>query len=155
MSLADSIAYLLGGKRSGKGWRVPSICHGGDGNNLYIADGDNGLIAVDYSHGCSYKTIMEALELQGLKDKVVFTSQQKHQFKVKQSRMELMKIIWHELHVFHQIIDARMCDKAKRQDANYRKVHPEFKPMPDEPWEREIKSAKTLWKVLGELYGIR
>jgi len=150
--IADQIAQSLGGKRTGKGWMVPSICHGGDGKNLFIGDGESGkLRATCYSHGCEYKDIMFALEDQGLKPKESFTPEQKQQFKVKQSRKDLLKLLWHELHVLLKFTDTRMCDLEKSNDANYLKQHPEFKPMPSQLWEREREALARLHALTGQL----
>lgn len=152
---AESIGVAMGGKRSGNSWYVPTICHGGDGRNLQLSDGDNGkLRATCHSHHCDYKTIMQALEDAGYKEKTPFNPDQKRQFAQKKSLYEHMQDLWHELYVMLQIYDTRMTDKALNQNAAYKAQHPEFKPMPDEPWERERQAARNVISALRVIYGI-
>ena len=64
---AQEIAHALHSrpKLSGKEWRVPCIAHDGDGFNLALADAESGgLLAFCHSQGCSYKSILAAIEKQ-------------------------------------------------------------------------------------------
>ena len=153
MNLAESISHALNGKKSGKGFRVPTACHNGSGHNLYLADGDDGkLIAIDYSHGCDYKTIMLALEEQGLKPKEETTQKQRQQLTQRRNKRELIDIFFTELHILLQTITERIGDRHKLADRNYLKLHPEFQPIPEEPFEREKLAAHRVKKLVGEIY---
>lgn len=155
MSLAESISHALAGRKSGNGYRVRSVCHGGDGKNLYLADSPDGkLKAACFSHHCEYKVIMRTLEDQGLKPKDDFTPQQRQQFRVKKSRIDMMQTLWTELHILLQTLTDRLRDKRLSNDAIYKKSHPEFVPMTDEFWDREIQAVKTIKGLLGDIYGI-
>ena len=153
MSLAESISHALGGRASGKGFRVPTICHNGTGKNLYLADGDNGkLIATCFSHGCEYKTIMQAIEAQGLKPKAESSRKQRQQFSQIKNKRELIDIFFTELHILLQFINDRIGDRYKLADRNYLKLHPEFTPMPEEPFEREKLAAHRVKILICEIY---
>lgn len=155
MSLAESISHVLDGRKSGKGYRMRSVCHGGDGKNLYLADSPDGkLKAACFSHHCEYKVIMQTLEDQGLKPKDEFSPQQKRHFKVKKSRIDMMQALWTELHILLQTLTDRLGDKQLNNDTTYKKLHPEFVPMPDELWDREIQAVKTIKGLLGDIYSV-
>ena len=155
MSLAESISHELNGQRSGKGFRVPAFWLGSTDKNIYIADGDDGkLIAVDHSHGEPYQIIMQEFENRGLKPKDEFNGKQRQAFIQKKSRRQLMESLFFESHILLQYLNDRAGDIAKIGDSNYRKLHPEFVPMPDEPFERELEAAKQTKKIIGALYGV-
>jgi len=155
MSLAESISDSLGGKRSGKGFRVPAVCHNSDSkhHNLYLADADDGkLIAVCYSCGCGWQSIMATLEELGLKPRNEFTpeAQAQHKaYKTKQNKLALLKAIAHESFVLNRYIDMRLEDHYRSVDRTYMKLHPEHKPMPDELWGRETEAAQKLKSLIG------
>ena len=58
------------------------------------------------------------------------------------------------MHVLLQILMNREADIAKANDPTYLKLHPEFVPMPDEPFEPELEMAIELKKLIGEYFGI-
>ena len=65
-----------------------------------------------------------------------------------------MESLFFESHILLQYLNDRAGDIAKAGDGNYLKLHPEFAPMPDEPFERELEAAKQTKKIIGELYGV-
>ena len=155
MNLAESISYTLNGKRSGKGFRIPTVCHGGDGFNLQICDAPDGkLKATCFSHGCSYKEIMVRMESLGLKPKTEFTRNQCKSYIQKINKHRYRGALFIEAHILLQCLNVRNSDVEKSSDHNYLKLHPEFVPMPEEPFERELKAAKRTIKLIGEVYGI-
>lgn len=155
MSLAESISHALGGRPSGKGFRIPAFWRGSTDLNIYIADGaDSSLIAVDHSQHDDYKTMMQALEDRGLKPKAEFNGNQRKVFIQRKTRQQLMESLFFESHILLQYLNNRASDRAKLSDPNYCKFHPEFTPMPDVPFERELKAATETKKIIGQLYGI-
>ena len=155
MSLAQSIAAALSGRRTGDGWVVPTVCHGGDGFNLQISDNPDGTMRVYcHSHGCTHKTIMQTFEDMGLKPKTEFNGKQRQAFIQKKTRRQLMESLFFESHILLQYLNDRAGDIAKAGDSNYLKLHPEFQKMPDQPFERELEAAKQTKKIIGQLYGI-
>ncbi len=154
MSLAAKIARQLNGRKSGNGWVIPAICHNPDSakHNLQISDGKNGkLSAYCHSNACNYQTIMEAFELYGYKQKDVFNREQVKTFKLKKSRIELIKLLEHEIFVLSNFNNARLNSLARAADKNYMKIHPEFKTMPAEAWEREQQAIERIHQLTGEL----
>jgi len=154
MSLAQSIAEQLNGRKCGSGWVIPAICHneGSTKHNLQISDGDNGkLRATCHSNNCDYRTIMEAFESCGYKPLDNFTPEQKKHFKAKASKTDLLKSFWHELHVSIGFLDRRMCDPAKLSDPLFLQMNPNFKPAKPEPEPRETQSIKRLHEITGRL----
>lgn len=155
MSLAESIAHSLNGRRSGKGFRVPAFWRGSSDLNVYIADGaDGSLIAVDHSQHDDYKTMMQAFESEGLKPKDEFNGKQRQAFIQKKSRRQLRDALQIESHITLQCLNARDGDIEKLSDGNYLKLHPEFTPMPDALWDRERLAYTRIIKIIGQLYGI-
>lgn len=152
MSLAESISHALNGKESGQGFRVKSVCHGGNGYNLYICDAPDGkLLATCFSHGCSYKKIMECLESLGVKPKDHFNRSVQRQHISKRQYREALFI---EMHILLQFISSRNGDTSNSKDPKYLKPHPEYTRMPEEAFEREIQAAKRTIKLIGKVYGV-
>ena len=138
MSLAESIGQALNGRRSGKSWYVPTICHGGDGKSLQLTDTPDGkLLARCHSHQCDYRKIMEALEANGLKDKTSFTGKQRQQHAIIKSRYELDKKLDHILILYCQELHTRLYSDEK---------------LSEEDRKRESQAAFNLMKILGERY---
>ncbi len=155
MSPAESISYALNGKRSGKGFRVPTVCHGGDGLNLQLSDMPDGkLLATCFSQGCSYKEIMESLEVQGLKPKTEFNNKQRKVFVQKKNKRQLREALFIESHILLQFLSDRSGDVEKASDPNYLKLHPEFVPMSEESFDRELDAAKRTRTLIGQVYDI-
>lgn len=155
MGNAGSISHALDGRKSGDGYRVQSVCHGGTDRNLFLSDGADGrLIAKCYSHVCSYKTIMTTLEDMGLKPKSQLDGRQRERFIQKKTRRQLMESLFFESHILLQYLNDRAGDIAKAGDRNYLKRHPEFIPMSDEPFQREMEAALRTKKIIGLLYEI-
>jgi len=160
MSLAESIAEQLGGKKCGSGWVVPAICHDSASKkrNLQISDGQNGrLSAYCHSNGCNYRTIMRALEAQGLKPVDRLPPQNKsfrRQAKQASDRFELMRSLNFEMVVLMKFLDSRLGDRAKSQDKNYLKIHPQFVPLPSDLWDREAQALRRVGRLSGQLLAL-
>ena len=149
---ARTISDALGGKRSGKGYIMPCVAHDDRKPSLSATDGDDGRILVYCHAGCSFEDISEKLKTMGLWPESRLTSTQKKQYARKKSRFQLLDLLDFELIVYMQILNTRLEDYHKARNKNYLEIHPEFKPMPDEPWEREITASKRIRKIMGELY---
>jgi len=150
MSLAASISHALDGRSSGKGFRVRSVCHDGEHRNLYLEDTpDDKLKATCHSHHCDYKTIMQTLEGIGAKPKTEFKGKQV--FIQQKTKRQLRDALQIETHIVMQLLNIRDADRAKASDPNYLKLHPEFVPMPDDFWDREILAYTRIIKIIGQL----
>ena len=59
----------------------------------------------------------------------------------------------HELIVLDLIVGQRVADRQLARDKRFREQRPEWRPIPDEHWQREILAAKRISKALEVLYG--
>ena len=148
---AELISQSLGGRRSGAGFRIPSVCHGGKDKNLYICNAPDGkLLATCHSHGCEYKDIMRVLEDMGLKEKTPFkpdmVTARKH------NRLQVQDSLIIELYVLLQYLEARVIGRQLINDKTYIKENPAYTLPPDEPWERELLAVKRIKTGLKILY---
>lgn len=154
MSLAADIAHQLHGRRSGKGWVIPAICHNPDSrkHNLLISDGYNGkLSAKCFSNDCDYQTIMQSLEACGAKPQDIFTPEARQQQKIihrKQSRLEGLNTLSYELFIVQQHLNARIENHYRSIDRAYLNQHPEFKLMPTKLWGRESEATNNSIQLL-------
>ena len=152
MSLAASLSHALDGRSSGKGFRVRSICHDGDGKNLYLEDTPDGkLKAACHSHHCEFKTIMQTLEDMGLKPKTEFDPKQRKAFVQKKSKQQLRDALQIETHIALQYLNDRDGDKVKLSNSDYLALHPEFVPLPDELQDRERLAYTRITRIIGQL----
>jgi len=151
---AEYISNILGGIKSGDGFKVRSICHNGDGKNLKLWNSPDGkLLAKCYSHGCDFRTIMEALESEGLKEKDAFSPEKKKEYAIKKTRLQCQEELQIDLHVLLLIINDRLASYSMQGDSGYKKLHPEHVAMPLEPWDKELEVAKKVFKNLKTAYG--
>ena len=149
---AQSISEALGGRRSGKGFRVPAVCHGSKNRNLHIQDGHNGkLLATCFSQGCEYKHIMETLESLGVKEKAPFKPDP---VKAKsRSIHQTQKALTHELYILLQYTEERLNALKLITDRAYMTENPQFVLPPAEPWDRELLAVKRIRTGLKIIYG--
>jgi len=153
--LSEKISGMLGGIRSGNGFRVRSICHNGDDRNLKLWDSPDGkLLAKCFSHNCSYRVIMESLENEGFKEKEEFSLPEKRKYAIKKTRFEAQKELQVDLHVMWQIITDRMVSYTLRSDKRYMALHPDHAPMSLAPWDKELETTKRIQSNLKLAYGL-
>jgi len=145
---AENISNILGGKKSGNGYRVRSICHNGNDKNLKLWNAQDGkLLAKCFSHGCEFRTIMQALEDEGLKEKDTLSMPEKKAYLIKKTRLQAQKELQIDLHVMLLIINDRV--------ASYENQSAERPAMPLEPWEKETEVARKIFNNLKISYGKR
>ncbi len=151
---AESISNIIGGKKSGNGYMVRSICHNGDGSNLKLWHAPDGkLLAKCFSHGCDFRTIMEVLETEGLKEKDELSPPEKKKYAINKTRLQCQEELQIDLHVLLLIINDRLASYTLQGDDGYKKQHPEHTVMPLEPWDKELKVAMKIFKNLKIAYG--
>ena len=122
--------------------------------SLHICDKDDKVLVYCFA-GCDPESITGSLGLQ-MKDlyhQSDMTPIEKHKYAKEKNVAQLTRTLGHELTVMQQFVAERVCDATLAKVTRYRSDHPEFKPMPPEPWEREILAAKTIKKLLGDIYG--
>ncbi len=89
---AEYISNVLGGKKSGNGFRVKSICHNGKDNNLKLWNATDGkLMGKCFSQGCDFRTIMQVLEDEGLKEKDNLSMPEKKAYAIKKTRLQVQE----------------------------------------------------------------
>ena len=149
---ARLISDALGGRRCGKGYIMRCVSHDDKSPSLSITDSDNGVLV--YCHaGCAFSEISSQLRSMGLWPESTLSHDQKQHFIEKKSRYDLFHELYFEMRILNQITEARIQDYCRSRNRSYKELHPEFMPMPDEPWESEQAAAMIIRKVIGDLYG--
>lgn len=149
---ARTISEALGGKPCGNGYIMCCPAHDDRNPSLSVKDGYKGYPLVYCHGGCSFVEITDRLKNMGLWPESRFTTLQKRQYARKKTRIQLLDLMDFELIVYMQILTTRLDDYYRSRNKSYLEIHPEFKPMPDEPWVREITSSKRIRKMMGDLY---
>lgn len=114
----------------------------------------DGKLLINCMAGCSINEITSAL---GLKVSDLFIDNnlsplQRRQYAKKKNKRQLREALQIEAHILLQYLNNRAGDIVKAGDSNYLKLNPEFKAMPDEPFERELLSAIRTKNLIGQLY---
>jgi hypothetical protein len=132
--------------RDGRGsW----IC--GGGGNLRAGDGFSLL-----SHVCgmndvqSIKVVADYLGIRG----GFQGSQRIEQIRATNGSEEDEQALWHELLIMVQYVQPRCVDRLLARDQKFRAARPEWRPMPDAPWQRELLAARRIKAALGVLYAV-
>jgi len=102
--------------------------------------------------GCYASDILEIIGLQ-FKDLFLTSSlnpEKKRQYAKKKNRLETLRILNREMFILTRFNDSRLNDSELSRDKNYLKFHPEFRPMPNETWEREEQAIKRINKLTSE-----
>ena len=153
MNLAESISHALGGIRSGSGYRIPCICHGSSHKNLKLWHAPDGkLLAKCFSSDCSYHSIMQTLENEGLKEVDSFSPEKKEEYHYIKGRTQSYQELEIQLHMMLQYIQGRNTSRHLAADAEYMKQHPEHVAESMEPWEDELQLARDIIKNFKNAY---
>ena len=154
---ASIIAEALALKRNGNGWRGPCpVCGGSDkASKFSIRDGDMGGVIVWCFAGCSQQSIIGELKSRNLwpARKSLLPPKGEYPPSQKKSRASIEAALSHELVVLNMIVGERVSDRQLARDKRFRDQRPEWRPIPDEHWQREILAAKRIKKALEVLYG--
>ena len=154
---ASSIAESLNLRRNGNGWRGPCpVCGGSDKSSKFsIRDGDMGGVIVWCFAGCTQREIIKELKSRNLWPlrKSLVSPQEKYSASHKKSTAAIEAALSHELVVLNMIVGERVSDRQLARDKRFREQRPEWRPIPDEHWQREILAAKRIKAALEVLYG--
>ena len=150
---ARKISDSLGGKPCGNGFIMPCPAHDDQHPSLSVTDGDKGFPLLYCHAGCTFESIRDRLRDRGLWPESRRYPSQKKCHSGKKPRIQLLNALDFELCVYLQFHTPRMVDLHRSRNKAYVALHPEFKPMPFEPWEREITASKRIIRIMGELYG--
>jgi len=66
MSTASEVAFALGGKANGSGWKARCPCHLDDNPSLSIGEGSNGKVLLRCHAGCRQEDVVAAVRAKGL-----------------------------------------------------------------------------------------
>ena len=154
---ASTIAESLDLRRNGTGWRGPCpVCGGSDkASKFSIRDGDMGGVIVWCFAGCTQREIIRELKSRDLwpSRKALVSPEEKHSVGQKKSRAAIEAALSHELVVLNMIVGERVSDRQLARDKRFREQRPEWRPIPDKHWDREILAAKRIRTALEVLYG--
>lgn len=152
---AQTFAESLEGKRTGSGWVARCPGHGDKTPSLSIREAEDGKVLIKCHAGCCPEQVLGSigLELKDLFPESNLTPKQKHEYRRNKSRTEIEAALSHELNVLIQVVGQRVADRKLEKDTTFRKQRPEWKPMLDEHWDREILAVKRIKKALEVLYG--
>jgi len=153
MISAQTIAETLNGRHSGKGFIACCPAHDDKHPSLSISESDSGKVLVKCFAGCSQEAVISALRDRGIwpQPNKPLTHAKAYQRKI--SRDEIEAALGHELNVLIQFVCLRVADREAAQSRKFRDMRPEWRPLPDEPWDREIFAVKRIQKALEALYG--
>ena len=151
---AAIIAESLDLKRNGTGWRGPCpICGGSDKSQKFVIRDDGDHVLVHCFAGCEQDAIVRELKARKLWPESGLSPQQKMSRRREKSRAEIEAALSHELVVLDLIVGQRVADRQLARDKRFRDQRPEWRPIPDEHWQREILAAKRIRTALEVLYG--
>lgn len=139
-----------------KNGRIRALCaaHGGKDPNMVVWTDHSGEIRTKcYSHGCDRKDIIEALGFTLADILPGRTPTEAKQRKIIRNRIQIESELINELLLLYKILSKRNSDRTNKHCQGFREENPGWAPVPEEPWEREIKAAKRIIAGLGVLYG--
>lgn len=152
--LLDDLLYRLN-DASQRGDQYTACCpaHDDKSPSLSLTEKE-GKILLNCWAGCTCDEIVDAL---GLKLSDLFTDngmtvQQRQKYAKKKNKHQLRKVLSFELHMLFQILTCRITSADLINDAKFLYARPEFVPMPEESWERELLAVRRIVESLNDLY---
>lgn len=126
-----------------------------DGRGTWICGGGGAPIAGDgfallqHIHGWDFpRTLAEVASLLGIQP----DSKRPAPRSTLGTVAEIEAAAWHEIHVLAVTLGVRVTDRGIANAKSFRYLHPEWRPMPPEPWDRELQAARRLLRLLPEVY---
>jgi hypothetical protein len=158
-SLADRLLDRLNGVTSTgpDQWMARCPAHDDRDPSLSVRDAGDRLLVHCFA-GCPTEAVMRTL---GLRMADLFASSSaapshpstQHRHSPKIPRGDLEAALHHELLVLLQVISNRVSSRQLQRDRRFRVLRPEWMPIPDGFWERELQSARRVRRMLAMLYG--
>ena len=123
--------------------------------SLSITEAEDGKVLIKCHAGCPVEDIVGAvgLEVKDLFPESNLTQKQKHEYRYHKSRAEIEAALSHELIVMIQVVGQRVADRNLEKDSVFRKQRPDWTPMSNDHWDREILAAQRIKNALVVLYG--
>lgn len=154
--LDELLSRMQGVKPNGSN-QFMALCpaHDDKSPSLAITETEDGKVLVHCYAGCSTQEIMDSigLELKDLFPETTLTLKQRQDYKKQLSRRNGEDALSTLMVTLLQVINDRATSRKLANDQKYRKRHPELRPYPQEPWDRETRISKNIIKLLEYLYG--
>ncbi|WP_369158832.1 hypothetical protein [Candidatus Thiodiazotropha sp. LNASS1] len=133
----------------------PVSAHDDKSPSLSIAEGDDGRVLIRCFGGCETQAVVNALglEMKDLFQPSTFSAVEKRHYRHRKAIEEIEYALWHELLVLLQVLQVRISDRKNWKDPRYRAQRPEFRPMPGNPWDRELLAVRRIRRGLEMRYG--
>lgn len=142
-------------KVSQRGDQYTACCPAHDDKNPSLAvTVKDDKILVYCQAGCTTPEITGSMGLQ-LKDLFTESSlspSQRKQHATKKNKNQLRQLLSFELHMLYQILTSRITSNEYARDSKFINARPEFVPMPEGEWERELLAVKRIMESLNDLY---
>ena len=156
MHIEDFVSRL--DKVQHHGNHYAAICPSHDDKNpsLGVSEGRDGRILLKCWAGCTPQEIVAdmGLEMKDLFPESNLTPHQKQQYKREKTTAELESAAYHELLILMQTLGNRVTSRQLEHDHKFRDARPDWRPYPNEHWEREKLAAKRAHKALEVVYGL-
>ncbi|MCG7980292.1 MAG: hypothetical protein N0E58_19450 [Candidatus Thiodiazotropha endolucinida] len=155
----ETVINRLNKVRSLGNGRYLALCpvpeHDDRSPSLSITESDDGRVLLKCFAGCNTQEIVAAI---GLEMKDLFHSStlnpiEKRHYHHRKTIEEIECALWHELLVLLQFLQTRISDRQNWKDSRFRAQCPEFRPMPDNPWDRELLAVRRIRRGLEMRYG--
>ncbi len=150
---AAEIAAALQARPSGPGrWSARCPAHEDRDPSLAIRQADDGRVLVHCHAGCTQGEVIEALRGRGLWPA---PGSPRGPSRSRPARAEVESALLYELEVLRLALGPRVTGRPLSRDPGFRASRPEWRPPPDEPWEREVAAARRIADYVSVLYGER
>ena len=77
---------------------------------------------------------------------------QRHAHAKQKSKHQSRKALSFECHMLYQILTSRIASDDLVLDSKFMNARPEYAPMPEGDWERELLAVKRIRRLSSELY---
>jgi hypothetical protein len=158
-SIADRLLDWLEGVKSTGADRWVALCpaHDDQSPSLSIRDGGDRILVHCFA-GCSTEAVVAAL---GLRMADLFAAPSRSPLRAAARsehrplipRRDLEAALQHELLILLQVVGNRVSSRQLARDSKFRVLRPEWMPMPEGFWDRELQAARRTRRMLTMLYG--
>ncbi len=155
MTPVELITGRLDGVKGSNGkYRARCPAHDGKNLTLSVKERGDGKAQLTCFKDCTADEIMAAI---GLKTRDLYpesnlTPIQRKQYARRRTQADLDAALRHELLMLVLYVGQRIDSRSLEKNTNFRKLRPEWRPFPDEHWEREILAAKRIVVMIKKLY---
>jgi hypothetical protein len=159
-SIADRLLNRLEGVKSTGPDQWVALCpaHEDQSPSLSIRDAGDRLLLRCFA-GCSTEAVVAALGLQmadlfaSSPSESRFRSATRCEHRLQIPRRDLEAALQHELHILLQVVGNRVSSRQLARDKKFRVLRPEWMPVPEGFWDRELQATRRTRRMLTMLYG--